>query len=96
MERVSKPGRGVPADEEKIAVALAKARVCLTAMSDLMGDTSWLVGEQPTLADLYAAPMFDYFFMTPEGVELINQYANLKAWWSRMALRPSMIATKPS
>nr|WP_200991941.1 glutathione S-transferase family protein [Rhizobium rhizogenes] len=96
VERVSKPGRGVPADEEKIAVALAKARVCLTAMSDLMGDTSWLVGEQPTLADLYAAPMFDYFFMTPEGVELINQYANLKAWWSRMALRPSMIATKPS
>ncbi|NTG25056.1 glutathione S-transferase family protein [Agrobacterium rhizogenes] len=96
VERMSKPARGVPTDEEKLAAALPKARSCLAAMSDLMGDGPWLVGEQLTLADIYAAPMFDYFLMAPAGVELINQYANLKAWWSGIASRPSMAATKPT
>ena len=65
VERVSKPGRGVPTDEEKLADAVSKARTCLTAMSGLMEDGPWLVGEQLTLADIYAAPMFDYFLMAP-------------------------------
>ena len=61
VERVSKPGRGAASDEAKIGAAIAKARVCLTAMSELMGDNRWLAGAELTLADLYAAPMFDYF-----------------------------------
>lgn len=96
VERVSKPGRGAPTDEEKLAAALSKARICLTALSDLMGDGPWFVGEQLTLADIYVAPMFDYFLKTPEGVELIHRHEKLKEWWSRIALRPSMAATKPT
>ena len=38
VERVSKPGRGAVADEAKIAAAIPKARACLKAISDLMGD----------------------------------------------------------
>jgi glutathione S-transferase len=30
-------------------------------MSTLMGDNRWQAGAELTLADLYAAPMFDYF-----------------------------------
>jgi glutathione S-transferase len=96
VERVSKPDRGVPADEEKLAAAVSKARSCLSAMSDLMGDGPWLVGEQLTLADIYAAPMLDYFLMTSEGAALIHQFDNLKEWWARIASRPSMTATKPA
>ncbi len=95
VERVSKPGRGVPTDTDRLAAALAKSRKCLAAISGLMGDGPWLVGEQPTLADLYMAPMFDYFLMAPEGAEIIRQHANLGGWWARMASRPSMEATKP-
>ena len=95
VEGVFKPGRGIPTDEEKFASALAHARTCLAAMSDLMGAGPWLVGENFTLADIYAAPMFDYFLMAPEGAELIRDYENLTAWWSRIASRPSMAATKP-
>ncbi|MBD9371637.1 glutathione S-transferase family protein [Rhizobium sp. ARZ01] len=94
-ERVSKPDRGVTTDKEKLATSLANARTCLAAMSDLMGDGPWLVGEKLTLADIYAAPMFDYFLMAPEGSELIQHYAKLNAWWLRMAARPSMAATRP-
>lgn len=96
VERVSKPARGVPSDEEKIEAAMSKAAICLTAMSELMGRGPWLVGKKLTLADLYAAPMFDYFLMTPEGRDLIQNYENLKAWWSGIAMQPSMIATKPT
>lgn len=80
----------------KFVAALRKARNCMAAMSQLMRDAPWFVGEQLTLADLYAAPMFDYFLVTSEGAELIRQHANLQEWWERMASRPSMAATKPS
>lgn len=96
VERISKPHRGIPTDEEKLAAALSKARTCLTAISELMAHNSWLAGEKLTLADLFAAPMFDYFLMASEGVELIHQHQNLEAWWSRITERPSMAATKPT
>ncbi|MCJ9724547.1 glutathione S-transferase family protein [Agrobacterium sp. SHOUNA12C] len=96
VERISKPGRGVSTDEDKLVAALPKARNCLAAMSQLMRDGPWFIGEQLTLADLYAAPMFDYFLMTFEGAELIRQHGNLQEWWARMASRPSMAVTKPS
>ncbi len=66
------------------------------AMSELMADGPWFVGEQLTLADLYIASMFAYFLMAPEALELISPHANLKAWWSRVVARPSMAATKPA
>src|SRR5262249_1911308 len=96
VERVSKAARGVPSDEEKIAIATSSARTCLAAMSDLVGDGPWLVGEELTLADIYPAPMFDYFLTAPEGRDLVQQHESLKSWWSRMAARPSMAATKPA
>jgi glutathione S-transferase len=96
VERVSKPGRGVPTDQEKLAAALSNARACLSAMSDLLGEGPWFVGEKLTLADIYVAPMFDYFLLAPEGIELIHQYTNLEKWWARVVSRPSMVATKPT
>jgi glutathione S-transferase len=96
VERVSKPRRGAVADEVKIAASTPKARTCLRAISDLMGDKSWLAGQQLTLADLYAAPMFDYFLMAPEGRDIMQQHENLAAWWSRIAARASMKATSPT
>lgn len=96
VERVSKPDRGLPADEEKLAAALENAGKCLNAISGLMDNGPWLVGRQFTLADIYAAPMFDYFLMTSEGREAIKQHRNLSDWWERMTLRPSMAATKPT
>jgi glutathione S-transferase len=92
-EQVSKPRRGAKTDEAKIAATVPKARACLKAMSDLMGNNVWLAGSQLTLADLYAAPMFDYFLMAPEGKDMIQQHENLAAWWLRVAARPSMRAT---
>lgn len=96
VERVSKPARGAVPDEARIAAAVPKAATCLQAMSDLMADNPWLAGRALSLADLYAAPIFDYFLMTPEGRDMIPRFGNLEAWWSRMAAKPSVQDTRPA
>ena len=96
VERVSKPGRGAASDEAKIGAASAKARTCLKAMSDLMSDNLWLAGAELSLADVYAAPMFDYFLQAREGMDMICEYGNLATWGSRVAARPSMKTTAPT
>ncbi|MGY5807846.1 glutathione S-transferase family protein [Rhizobium sp. LEGMi198b] len=93
VERVSKPAEGIAADEERIATSLSKAAIGLAALSDLMEDTQWLCGPDLTLADLYVAPMFDYFLMAPEGREMIEHHPKLASWWSRIAARPSVEMT---
>lgn len=96
VERVSKPSKGGITDEAAISAALPKAETCLKAISDLMGSGTWLAGENLSLADLHAAPMFHYFVSTPEGRDMTRRHANLASWWTRMAAGPSMLATMPS
>ncbi|MDL2397422.1 glutathione S-transferase family protein [Rhizobium mayense] len=93
VERVSKPAKGIAADEERIAASLSKAAISLAALSDLIGDEQWFCGPDLTLADLYVAPMFDYFLMAPEGREMIGHHPKLASWWSRIAARPSVEMT---
>ncbi|MGZ2440593.1 glutathione S-transferase-like protein [Sinorhizobium medicae] len=95
VERVSKPAKGAIADEAAIGGALPKARTCLKAVSETMGTAPWLAGESISLADLYAAPIFDYFLTAPEGQEIFRDHENLVAWRSRISARRSMRDTLP-
>jgi len=58
-----------------------------------MGEGPFLTGSSLTLADLHAAPMFGYFATTPESETLLEGRGPLRAWWERMASRPSMALT---
>ncbi|MBP1858836.1 glutathione S-transferase family protein [Rhizobium herbae] len=95
VERVSKPLRGEPSDETRLAASLSKAPVILKALADLMGDGPWLGGTALTLANLHVAPMMDYFAKSPEGLPMLDRHANLRGWWSRMRERASMRQTEP-
>ena len=96
VECAEKPAQGAPVDEAAIAALRPKAETCLKAMSDLMGDRPWLAGDALSLADLYAAPMMDYFLKAGEGRDMIGGHPNLQAWWSRIAGRPSMTVSEPT
>jgi glutathione S-transferase len=96
VERSAKPPTGKPPDEQRIAAAVPRARTCLNALAGLMGDRLWLAGQSRTLADLHAVPMFDYFLLTAEGQSLITGVPSLVRWWSQIARRPSVRATKPA
>jgi glutathione S-transferase len=58
-----------------------------------MNGKAWLAGDKVTLADLHLAPMMDFFLMTEEGRRLMGIFPALSAWWGRMKIRPSMLAT---
>ncbi|MFM0594434.1 glutathione S-transferase family protein [Paraburkholderia dilworthii] len=68
---------GRPANEQKIAAALPRASVCLSEMSRLADDRGFLIGDQATLADMYAAPIFAYFMQAPEAASLMDGASHL-------------------
>ena len=94
VERVEAPALGHPPDEARIARLLPKAETCLAAL-EALSDSPWLAGDQLTLADLHAAPMFALFRRTPEGAAMMARHPRLEAWWSAISERPSFTATTP-
>lgn len=94
VERVSKPKRGETSDEQRIAAGLSVAKTCIATLAHLKAPGPWLVGEQLTLADLHAAPMFAYFLKAQEGRDLVTNYPGVEAWWSNVSTLPRYAATE--
>jgi len=91
VERVSR-GESGESDEEVIAEALPQAGECLAALADILGDGDYFGGEDFSLADAHAAPIFDYFAKAPEGQVLLAAVPPLAAWWERVGDRESIRA----
>jgi len=85
---------GAKPNEAMIAGAIPDARLCLGELNRLLGDQSFLTGEQLTLADLMLAPHIYYLAATPEGSVILEDTALLE-WLGRMNARASMTATLP-
>lgn len=94
VERVSKPKRGEASDEPRVAGGLKVAATCLATLADLKAPGHWLLGEQLTLADLHAAPMFAYFLRAPEARALIDSTPAIATWWNEVSGLPSFAATE--
>lgn len=94
VERVNKPQRGEVSDETKIRDALAKADTAFKAIVELAGEGPWMVGDGISLADLWLAPMCDYFLMTEEGRLACRAYPRLEKWWAGIGSRAAMLATR--
>jgi glutathione S-transferase len=95
VERVAAPKRNRVSDEARIQAALPRARICLTALEQIMGEGPFLIGPGLTLADLHAAPMFAYFEQAPEGQALLESHDSVRTWWEMMATRASVMSTVP-
>ena len=82
-------------DEARITGAVPRARVCLRALADIMGDQPWLAGDAVSLADLHAAPMLIYLRMAePEGRMLLSAFPTLERWLDVVMRRASVRATR--
>ena len=80
---------GEPVKQE----ALREARLVLSALEDLAA-APFLLGEDFSLADIWAAPVLTYFQLAPTGLEMMGDAPRLQAWLSRMHERPSMQTTR--
>lgn len=96
VELVSKAERGETVDVSRVARARKMAPVCVKALADIMGDSSWLAGDRLSLADLHVAPMIDYFLMVPEGRAMFTAVPVLTRWWDRISDRDSFRLTQPT
>jgi len=79
-------------DEALIANGLRQAETVLRVLTSLKAPGPWLLGDQLTLADLHAASIIAYFLKVPEGQKLLAAFADIQAWWDRIAKRPSLAA----
>jgi glutathione S-transferase len=81
-------------DEALIANGLRQAATVLRALTSLKAAGPWLLGEQLTLADLHAAPIIGYFVKVADGQKLLAEFADIQAWWARIAGRESFARTE--
>lgn len=86
---------GIPGDDGAVAEAMPMARTCFAEFDRLLGDKPYLTGDKVSIADIMLGAQLDLLCESPEGRELIEGTANLKAWLKRMVERPSFAATEP-
>ncbi|WP_054314016.1 glutathione S-transferase family protein [Mesorhizobium sp. 1M-11] len=96
VETVSKPREGKTADDAVVSAALLRAETCLATLTALKAPGPWLLGEQLTLADLHAAPMFGYFMQAEASVPMLARHPALFDWWQSMQARESFPGTSPT
>ncbi|MDW3204624.1 MAG: glutathione S-transferase family protein [Alphaproteobacteria bacterium] len=81
---------------EELATGLAAAPRVLGALERLAAPEGvFLLGALPTLADLHAFPVVDYFAMTEPGADLLGRYPKLAAWHTAMTKRETVQKTRP-
>ena len=85
--------RGAPLDRAAIDAGLPAMRDTIAIYDRALSGRQFLVGDSVTLADLFLAPMSTFIATTPEGKEVMQASPAFTAWASRMAARPSFVAT---
>ncbi|ESZ61557.1 glutathione S-transferase family protein [Mesorhizobium sp. L103C131B0] len=79
-------------DEALVANGLRQAETVLRVLTALKPPGPWLLGDQLTLVDLYAASIIAYFVKVADGQKLLAAFADIQAWWDGIAKRPSLAA----
>jgi glutathione S-transferase len=70
------------------APAIARSHALLGVMNGELGKHAWLVGEQPTLADV---ALYSYTALAPEGNVSLSDYAHVRAWLARFEALPGFV-----
>ncbi len=94
-QRLVVPMQGGQGDESIVQGAMDTVRLCLSEFERLKGSQPFLAGSEISLADLFLAPIFGYFTMTPDAEGLLQSTPGLRRWWQAMSERPSVQKTPP-
>jgi len=88
IQRVVVPMRGGQTDEAAVAAAAETGAGHMKVVDKLLGDSTYLAGPAPTIADYLLVPALTYLDKLPEA-RLITDNANVQDWFARMTDRPS-------
>ncbi len=76
---------GAPYNAEE---TIAYAHVWLKLIDQALQDSTYLVGNEPTIADVAA---YSYTAHAPEGNVSLEDYANVRAWLARIEALPGFV-----
>jgi glutathione S-transferase len=82
-------------DEAFLEKSVKDARLVLTELMKIRGDSDYIAGDKPTLADFYLAPICFYVNLTDEAGRLFD-VPGFSDWWDRMQQMDSFKSTEPN
>jgi len=74
--------------------SVGESRKVLTELMKIRGDSPWIAGDEPSLADFYLAPACFYVGLT-EDAERVFDVPGFGDWWQRMQTAESYKKTEP-
>lgn len=77
-----------PQEPATLEAATAMLETCFTVLSKPLANSTYLVGEQFTLADIGMMPYVEYLLVTP-AADTVKKFPAIMSWWSRVSERPS-------
>jgi len=84
VQQVSFPEQGKESNITIMEDALNKTAVCLAALTDLIGQNTYLASNELTLADLHAFPILHHLSLTTQGSGLMAESIYFRSWTERM------------
>ena len=96
VQRIVVPSRGGETDEAMVADAVSHARYTMEVANKRLGQSAFLAGDVPSIADFMLLPVALYLKQVPEAAQTMADKPALEEWLARMQARPSFGATAPS
>lgn len=81
---------GAPFNAEDV---ISSAHALLSVMNLELSRSAFLVGDQPTIADIAG---YSYIAHAPEGNVSLEEYSQVRAWLNRVETLPGFVAMKKS
>ena len=72
---------------------IARAHALLKVMDAELGNRDFLVGAEPSIADVAA---YSYIALAPEGNVALDGYAHVRAWLARIEALPGFVPMQPT
>ena len=82
-------------NEEMRLDCLEKGRLVLTEIMKLRGDSPWIAGAEPSLADFFLAPVCCYVDMTEDAGAAFD-VPGFADWWARVQALDAYTSTAPA
>ena len=80
--------------EEDLRNSIEASRRVLTEIMKIRGDSPWIAGDDPTLADFYLAPICFYVSLVEDAPKVFD-VPGFGDWWDRVQQLESYRATEP-
>jgi len=82
-------------DEKALQEAIDASRLVLTEIMKVRGDSPWIAGDKPSLADFYLGPACFYISLVDESKQVFD-VPGFDAWWTRMQQYDHFKVTEPN